>query len=300
MTSTYFPHFIPNIAQNLTEKESCQLVHQIKQEPIATSLNSQKIKTTYIQGGEGELPILLLHGFDSSLIEFRRLFPKLTPTTETFALDFLGFGLTDRPLEIPVTPEAIKAHIYAFWKQLIERPMVLVGASMGGAAAIDFALTYPEIVKKLVLLDSAGFAGGPTMGKLMFPPLDRLAAAFLKSVKVRKRIIENAYYDRRLATEDALYCSLLHLAHPNWAKAIISFTKSGGYNFLRPKISQIPQETLIIWGEEDQILGTKDATRFESTIPDSELVWIPQSGHVPHLEKPELTTETILRFFRAS
>ncbi|MFW6316110.1 MAG: alpha/beta fold hydrolase [Cyanobacteriota bacterium] len=286
--------FIPPLAQKLTEKNSCQLISQVRQTSIITSFHSQDINTTYIQGGKGEIPILLLHGFDSSLMEFRRLFPKLTPITETFAVDFFGFGLTDRPLDIPVTPENIKAHLHGFWQQLIKRPMILIGASMGGAVAIDFALTYPEIVHKLVLLDSAGFAGGPAMGKLMIPPLDRLATSFLRNVKVRQKISENAYYDRRFASEDALYCSMLHLAHPNWSKALISFTKSGGYNFLSSRISQITQPTLIIWGEEDKILGTKDATKFEKTIPNSKLVWIPESGHVPHLEKPDLTAEAIL------
>lgn len=286
--------FIPPLAQKLTEKNSCQLISQVRQTSIITSFHSQDINTTYIQGGKGEIPILLLHGFDSSLMEFRRLFPKLTPITETFAVDFFGFGLTDRPLDIPVTPENIKAHLHSFWQQLIKRPMILIGASMGGAVAIDFALTYPEIVHKLVLLDSAGFAGGPAMGKLMIPPLDRLATGFLRNIKVRQKISENAYYDRRFASEDALYCSMLHLAHPNWSKALISFTKSGGYNFLSSRISQITQPTLIIWGEEDKILGTKDATKFEKTIPNSKLVWIPESGHVPHLEKPDLTAEAIL------
>ncbi|MFP4337577.1 MAG: alpha/beta fold hydrolase [Halothece sp.] len=286
--------FIPPLAQKLTEKNSCQLISQVRQTSIITSFHSQDINTTYIQGGKGEIPILLLHGFDSSLMEFRRLFPKLTPITETFAVDFFGFGLTDRPLDIPVTPENIKAHLHSFWQQLIKRPMILIGASMGGAVAIDFALTYPEIVHKLVLLDSAGFAGGPAMGKLMIPPLDRLATSFLRNIKVRQKISENAYYDRRFASEDALYCSMLHLAHPNWSKALISFTKSGGYNFLSSRISQITQPTLIIWGEEDKILGTKDAIKFEKTIPNSKLVWIPESGHVPHLEKPDLTAEAIL------
>lgn len=286
--------FIPPLAQKLTEKNSCQLISQVRQTSIITSFHSQDINTTYIQGGKGEIPILLLHGFDSSLMEFRRLFPKLTPITETFAVDFFGFGLTDRPLDIPVTPENIKAHLHGFWQQLIKRPMILIGASMGGAVAIDFALTYPEIVHKLVLLDSAGFAGGPAMGKLMIPPLDRLATGFLRNIKVRQKISENAYYDRRFASEDALYCSMLHLAHPNWSKALISFTKSGGYNFLSSRISQITQPTLIIWGEEDKILGTKDAIKFEKTIPNSKLVWIPESGHVPHLEKPDLTAEAIL------
>jgi len=296
MTSRKLSPFIPALAEKLTEETSFNLVETIQQTSLATSLSETPIQTTYVRQGKGELPLLLLHGFDSSLMEFRRLLPQVSPAIEAWAVDFFGFGLTDRPKDIPVTPDAIKAHLYAFWEQLIQRPMVLLGASMGGAVALDFALTYPETVDKLVLLDSAGFAGGPAMGKLMIPPLDRLATGFLSNVKVRQKISENAYYDRTLASEDALTCSILHLAHPNWSRALISFTKSGGYNFLSNRIKDIMQPTLIVWGEQDKILGTKDAQRFETTIANSQLVWIPESGHVPHLEKPDLTGEAIRTF----
>ena len=50
----------------------------------------------------------------------------------------------------------------------------------------------------------------------------------------------------------------------------------------------------MIWGENDKILGTKDATKFEELIPNSQLIWIPECGHVPHLEKVELTAKAIL------
>jgi pimeloyl-ACP methyl ester carboxylesterase len=54
--------------------------------------------------------------------------------------------------------------------------------------------------------------------------------------------------------------------------------------------------TLILWGEGDRILGTKDAARFRSAIPQSKLVWVTNCGHVPHLENPEFTAESIQGF----
>ena len=296
MTSKNLTSFLPPLAEKLTEDTSKHLVKKIQQTSLGTSLDSNPITTTYVQEGQGENPLLLLHGFDSSLLEFRRLFPKISTVTETYAVDFLGFGLTDRPQNVAIRPDNIKAHLYAFWQQVIQRPMILLGASMGGAVAIDFAITYPEAVQKLILLDSAGFAGGHGMEKLMIFPLDRLATAFLSNKIVRQKISESAYYDRAFASEDALICSMLHLAHPNWSQALISFTKSGGYNFLSDKISNIKQPTLIVWGEQDRIVGTKDAKQFEAAIAESELVWIPESGHVPHLEQPALTAQAIQAF----
>ncbi|MGF1542552.1 MAG: alpha/beta fold hydrolase [Pleurocapsa sp.] len=291
-----FPSFLPAEVSNLTESTSIALAKQIKLASIQTSLNPNPIATIYVQEGTGGTPILLIHGFDSSLLEFRRLIPILAKQRETWAVDLLGFGLSDRLLDIPLNPETIKTHLYYFWKTLIARPIILVGASMGGAAAIDFSLAYPEAVEKLVLIDSAGIAKPPAIGKFMFPPLDYLATEFLRNLQVRQNISRGAYYDQSFASLDARECAALHLKCPNWSKALIAFTKSGGYGSFAEKISTIQQQTLIIWGRQDKILGTKDAAKFERTIPHSQLVWIDNCGHVPHLEKPQVTAQEILKF----
>ena len=168
---------------------------------------------------------------------------------------------------------------------------------MGGAAAIDFTLAYPEVVEKLVLIDSAGLTGGSPISKLMFPPLDYLATEFLKNRKIRQSISRTAYQNKQLATEDALFCGALHLEMPNWNQALIAFTKSGGYQAFKPKqLEEINQETLILWGDQDNILGIKDAPKFARAIPHTKLIWIKDSGHVPHLEQPQITAKEILDF----
>ncbi len=292
-----FPKFLPTGVEQLTEPASIALAKIIQQTPLITPLSEQPINTTYVHQGSGGTPFLLVHGFDSSVLEYRRLLPLLAAQNETWAVDLLGFGFSDRPYGIKFNPNNIKTHLYCFWKSLINQPVILVGASMGGAAAIDFALSYPEIVAKLVLIDSAGLTGGSPASKLMFPPLDYLATEFLKNRKIRQSISRTAYKNKQFATEDALFCGALHLEIPNWNKALIAFTKSGGYQPLKAnQLEEIKQETLILWGDEDKILGTKDAQKFERAIPNSTLTWIKNSGHVPHLEQPEVTAKEILDF----
>lgn len=290
-----FPSFIPPEAASLTESTSIALAQKIQIEPIATPLTPQPIPTTYVRQGSGGTPILLLHGFDSSVLEFRRLFPLLAEQNETWAVDLLGFGFTDRFFDLSFAPEAIKTHLYYFWKTLIQKPVIVVGASMGGAVAIDFTLAYPEVVEKLVLIDSAGLANPPAIAKLMFPPLTYLAAKFLRSPRVRQNISRAAYYDKSFANADALICATLHLKMSNWNRAVIAFTKSGGYGYFADRLSQIQKPTLILWGRNDEILGTKDADGFQKAIANSKLVWIENCGHVPHLEKPEITAQEILK-----
>ncbi len=291
-----FPSFLPPEVANLTEATSIGLVKKIQQTSVATPLTSQSILTTYTQQGNGQTPILLLHGFDSSVLEFRRLLPLLGENQETWAVDLWGFGFTERMRGLSFSPEAIKTHLYCFWKQEIRQPVILLGASMGGAAALDFTLTYPEVVERLVLLDSAGLANPPLLGKLMFPPLDIWATEFLRNPKVRQGISRSAYYNKNLANQDAYLCGALHLKSANWDQALIAFTKSGGYGSFLKQLGQIQQPSLIIWGENDRILGTKVAPKFQQAIINSQLEWVKECGHVPHLEQPEITSQVIKKW----
>jgi len=291
-----FPSFLPPDVAQLTEDTSIALAQQIQQQAIFTPFLSEPILTTYVQQGEGDIPIMLLNGFDSSLLEFRRLIPKLAPHTETWALDLLGFGFTERPKAVDFSPTAMKIHLHSFWQQMIQRPVILVGASMGGAAALDFALSYPDAVEKLVLVDSSGFAPSPVASKFISPPFDRWLTNFLRNPRVRRWVSVQAYYDRSFVTPDAECCAALHLQDPNWHRALVGFTKSGGYNFLYNTIKDISQPTLILWGDADKIMDRKDATQFEKSIANSQLIWIPNCGHVPHLEQSQLTAQYILEF----
>ena len=291
-----FPSYIPAEASTLTESTSIALAKEIKVAPISTPLSPEAVATTYIRQGQGGTPIVFIHGFDSSLLEFRRLIPLLAEKQSTWAIDLLGFGFSQRNLDIPLNTENLKTHLYHFWQTLIQQPIILAGASMGGAAAIDFTLTYPEAVEKLILLDSAGLVKQPAIGKFMFPPLDYFATEFLRSPKVRQSISETAYFDKSFASLDARTCAALHLKCLNWNKSLIAFTKSGGYGSFVKEIANIKQETLIVWGKQDKILGTKGAGQFAKGIPNNKLVWIDNCGHVPHLEKPQLTAEAILNF----
>ncbi|HAC65577.1 MAG TPA: 2-hydroxy-6-oxohepta-2,4-dienoate hydrolase [Cyanothece sp. UBA12306] len=284
---------LPLDSKKLTENTSINLLKQIICEQILTPLSPEPIPTAYVCQGQGTTPILLVHGFDSSLLEFRRLLPLLAKHQTTWTLDLLGFGFTQRMTDLLFSPEQIKTHLYYFWKTLIAEPVILVGASMGGATVIDFSLTYPEAVKKLILIDSAGLTNPPMIGKFMFPPLDYLATAFLSNPRVRQQISRAAYYNKKLANLDAQLCAALHLQCPNWSQALIAFTKSGGYGSFKQQLAQLDQETLIIWGENDQILGTKDAKLFNQLLTNSQLKWVPNCGHVPHLEQPKITQKLI-------
>lgn len=287
--------FLPDSVKHLTASASINLVKRLERRAISTPLSQQPVATAHVQQGAGGTPILLLHGFDSSVLEFRHLLPCLATQNETWAVDLLGFGFTDRIKGIAFDPPAIKTHLYCFWKTLIDQPVILVGASMGGAAAIDFTLTHPEVVEKLVLIGSVGYTCSPAFTQFLFPPLNYLAVEYLRQRKLKALEICTALNASPELLE-LLRCAALHQEMPSWHEATIAFTHSGGYNFLTNRIGQINQPTLILWGESDEILGTDDAKKFQRDIAHSQLVWIKACGHAPQLEQPQLTAQRILEF----
>ncbi|MDZ7962947.1 MAG: alpha/beta hydrolase [Aulosira sp. DedQUE10] len=244
----------------------------------------------------GGTPILLLHGFDSSILEFRLLLPLLASQNQTWAVDLLGFGFTQRQKQIKYSPDTVKIHLYEFWATLINQPIVIVGASMGGATAIDFTLTYPEVVKSLVLINSLGYTGAPTFSKYLFPPFDFLAVEYLRQRHILALNIGSIVANLAPEILLAIQCAMLHQEMPLWHDAMISYVKTGGYSNLANRIAQVDKPTLILWGEADDMLPSEDAEKFQQDIADSRLIKLKNCGHAPQIEQPEITFQHILQF----
>ncbi|MBN3874051.1 alpha/beta fold hydrolase [Nostoc sp. JL33] len=291
-----FANFLPSQVNQLTDLEAIAFVQSIQRTALATSLSQQPILTTYIHKGRGGIPILLLHGFDSSILEFRLLLPLLAIQNETWAVDLLGFGFTQRQKEISYSPTAIKIHLYDFWKTLINRPIILVGASMGGATAIEFTLAYPEIVKSLVLINSLGYTGAPAFSKYLFPPFDFFAVEYLRQRHILALNLGSIFPSFNAKIVLAIQCAMLHQEMPGWHDAMISYVKTGGYSDLANRIALLDKPTLILWGEADDMLPPEDAERFQQDIANSQLIKLNNCGHAPQLEQPQITSQHILQF----
>lgn len=296
-----FPDFLPDLANELTETSSIAIARTYQRE----TTKRLDLPTGFVRQGnrqaDGQAPIVLLHGFDSSAIEFRRVLPLLAQERETWAIDMLGFGFTDRDRAPGFGPDWIFRHLHDVWQSWLGTPVILVGTSMGGSAALDFTLNHPECVEKLVLMDSTGLiSGAPAIARWLFPPLDYWAAEFLRWPKLRQSVSERSYVNTALATQDALLCGSLHTTQPGWHRSIAAFTKAGGYGSVSDRLPEITQPTLVLWGKRDRILSPADASKFERAIPDSELIWLDSCGHVPHLEDPAAVACHILSFARTS
>jgi pimeloyl-ACP methyl ester carboxylesterase len=175
--------------------------------------------------------------------------------------------------------------------------LVLVGASLGGAIALDFAAAYPAEVSKLLLIDAQGFidGAGPMGG---FPePIARLGVKVLGAKGLRQVANKLSYFDKvRFATEDAMLVGRLPVLCEGWEDSNLNYMSTGGFtpSVLVPKVAC---PTLVLWGANDEILDPKlYAQRFVDEMPNARLTMIPECGHVPHLEKPEVAAKAIADF----
>jgi pimeloyl-ACP methyl ester carboxylesterase len=301
-----FADFLPPSAVQIQDPEAIALLQQIQRRVIQISFQTgiTAVETAYVHSIPdspselGPTPVLLLHGFDSSLLEFRRLLPRLAKHQNTWAIDLLGSGFTQFVPTTAVNPQSIRQHLLSVVETWIRQPVVLVGASLGGAVAIDFALHHPHWVRSLVLIDSVGFSGSFPVGPFLPNPLIDLGADWLYFRK-RAALTAASWLPMIHPTlMDALRCSLLHQEMPGWKEAIASFTRSGGYANLSDRITEVSHPTLILWGQADNVLGTADATKFEQAISKSRLVWIGEADHVPHFDQPQVVADHLLSFVR--
>lgn len=288
------------LAADRYEWTPLQLPDNIADGPVGASFIGPSPELAAAAAAAGQPPLVLLHGFDSSAMEFRRLLPRLEAAgIATYCVDLLGWGFGEVSSVRDFSPAAKRAHLYAFWKQhLGGRKMVLGGASLGGGIAIDFAASYPDAVERLVLIDAQAFIdGAPKLG-----PLGPLGIKLLSSWPLRWLANQLAYFDQeKYATDDAIRVGRLHVEVDSWERANLDFLNSGGY-VLSPLVPKVTVPTLILWGEEDEILDSSEQVpRFlEELGGPVQLEWVEGSGHVPHLEQAEISSDLIAYFLSRS
>jgi pimeloyl-ACP methyl ester carboxylesterase len=296
-------HFLPSSAIEIQDPDAIALLQQVQRRVVqvtsrhgTTAIATAYVHSTPDSSPPDAIPFLLLHGFDSSLLEFRRLIPLLTADRATWTIDLFGAGFTEYSPTLAVNPQTIRQHLLSVVETWMQQPVILAGASLGGAVAIDFALHHPNWVRSLVLMDSVGFSGSFPVGQFLPNPLIELGADWLFFRKRAALAAASLLPMMNTPLMDALRCSLLHQEMPGWKEAIASFTRSGGYATLSDRIAHITHPTLILWGKADDVLGIADALRFEQAIPNSRLVWVEGAGHVPHFDRPQIVADHLLTF----
>ena len=267
--------------------------------------------------------VLLIHGFGANTNHWRFNQPVLAEQIPTYAIDLLGFGRSDQPQarlnDEPATEQTVQ-YCFDLWAQqvadfchnVIDRPVVLVGNSIGGVVALRAAqLLGEERCKEVVLIDCAQrlmddkqLATQPAWMAWIRPLLKKLVSQRWLSTALfrnaaRPALIRNVLkqaYPSGNNIDDALVSLLLTPSQrPGAAEAFRGFINLFD-DYLAPlllKDLSIPVH--MIWGEADPWEPVKEAKGWKQKYDCiRSLMVIPHAGHCPHDESPKEVNEQLL------
>jgi pimeloyl-ACP methyl ester carboxylesterase len=259
-------------------------------------------------GTRGAPPTLLLHGggFDAAEFSYRHAIDPLSRLRRVFAPDWPGYGGTDKP---------DLRYDLAYYGRFLERLMdslgieraALVGVSMGGAAALSFALRSPGRVEKLILVASYGLGKDIPYGRLGYflvhAPLatDLVYALLRRSRRSLRWGLRRIVHDPRVVSDELVKEARRLLNEPASGQAFRSFRKSevawGGLTTdLSERLGELAVPALIVHGEHDRVVPLEWAQRAHERLPDSELCVLQGCGHWPPRECPEEFNRVVADF----
>lgn len=254
---------------------------------IGKSVKTGGFETNYLEWGDGDHPLVLLHGSGPGVTAFanwRLVAPKLSETRRVLAPDLVGFGYTERP-------EGVRYHMDVWTQQVVDfldamglEKVDLVGNSFGGGLAIRLAIQHPDRIRKIVLMGSMGISFPITEG------LDKVWG-YEASEENMAEVIQLFADDKSILTPE--------LAKSRYEASIQpGFQESFSVMFPEPRqaavewmasdeedIKGIPHEALIIHGREDEVIPLDNAFRLVDLIDNAELHVYGHCGHWTQIER---------------
>jgi pimeloyl-ACP methyl ester carboxylesterase len=266
--------------------------------PGATFAQVEGARVRYVDRGHGP-PVVLLHGFASSIENWALVLPELSKTHRVIALDLKGFGWTDRP-NSDYSPPAQAAMVKALLDELGVGPAAVVAHSWGSSVALAFALAWPERVTKLALYDAWIYeAQLPSMFQLARAKgLGEALFALFYAERADERIALG-FYDPGLVTQQLVDDVERAFERPGTRAAALATVRGMRFAEVEERYRGVSARTLLLWGREDVVTPLSIGERLARQLPNARLVVYPRCGHFPMLEAAAESTRELSRFLEA-
>jgi pimeloyl-ACP methyl ester carboxylesterase len=215
----------------------------------------------------------------------------LSQKYHVIALDQIGFGKSDKPM-LKYRVGTYTDFLDKFLSEIKIEKATLIGNSLGGWVAADFALKYPNKVEKIVLADAAGI-------KPSNVNLNQIYALNYSTREEVRTLVKLVFYNQTIFGSDAFIEESMRVrvaAGDGYTINSLIDSIKRDEDFLNGRLGGIKQPTLIIWGKQDGILPLADGEKFDKEIPNSTLVVFDGCGHVPQIEKALDFNGAVLKF----
>ncbi len=247
-------------------------------------------------------PVVLVHGFSVPYFIWDVTFDALVKAGfRTLRYDLYGRGYSDRP-DLVYDADLFERQLVALFSALdIKQPADLIGLSMGGPIVALFAARHPERVRKLGLIDPAGFSVRiPIAARLMQVPIlgewlmDRFGSRTLVA-----GLTQDFYEPDQFPGFQEKYS--VQMEYVGFKRALLSTMRHGPLRNMEEAYRRAGQQehpTLLIWGREDRTIPIELSARVKAAMPHAEFHPIDQAGHIPHYERPDLVNPIIVEFLK--
>ena len=268
------------------------LIALIEGNVIQKEINVGAVKTAYLTLGTG-MPVVFLHGAGAGAVSWYATLGVVAKNYQVIAPDIIGYGESDKP-EATYTRAYFAKWLKDFLVELGIDKAHIVGLSQGGAIAMQFARDYPERVEKLILVNAGGLGAQVSFGALLgvlwmnnFP--SEIADKFNS-----KYILFNPLKRDR---NHSLYS--IAVIKCKGGKNVFRFGKGAAVSKIPDHdLKQIQPKTLLIWGNNDKLFAVTSGENAVKLIPNAKLHKIPDAGHLPLIDQPELFNEALLEFLK--
>ncbi len=268
-------------------------------------INGQEIH--YVEAGQrGRQIALLIHGWSSSWFATSPILGLLAQRFHCIAVDLPGYGQSP-PFSERTTIPAYVELMADLITQISDRPVVLVGHSMGGMISITLALSHPVLVERMVLLNPTISGRLSTSINIMISPItimerfgfgSYIVSSFEKLfVGITDRLMRPVSFAERTGIGRDAYERLRQDARrPGQGRVRAECFRAMLENDLRGRISKIKPPALVIWGAEDNTVPLRDAGVVADEWTQADLRIFPKAGHWPQFETPDITRRQIAAY----
>jgi pimeloyl-ACP methyl ester carboxylesterase len=252
-------------------------------------------------------PILFIHGIGAGASSFmwRKNFDALSESFHVYALDLLGFGLSDKPATAPYSADLYTELIADFIHEVIKVPANVIANSLAGAFSIRVADEQPDLVRSLILIAPTGadtlrarpgMTGAAFYGLLQSPVLGTSFYNVMSSERsIRDYARRQLFYDASRVT-NRLVTQLYAASHQDGAQHAISAFLSGFLNTdIREAFARLKQPVTLVWGKQDQTIPIEQAAALLSLNPNADMEIFDRCRMTPHEEHPEKFNALIRR-----
>jgi pimeloyl-ACP methyl ester carboxylesterase len=245
---------------------------------------------------DGSPAVLLLHGLGSAGADWLLQFEPLTQAGyRVLAPDLRGFGQSSWPGQTSV--QAMAGDMGLLLRQLDTAPAHVVGISMGGTVALQLALDQPDLVRRLVLVNTFARLRPQGLSGYLYFPL-RMALMYTLGMETQARLVVQRIFPRPDQEElrRQLFQRIAHTDPRAYRATMWALTR---FN-VEDRLGEIRVPTLVVTGEEDTTVPPAVQRRLAESIPGAQHVVIPGGGHAVIADSPDEFNRVLLGFLRES